>query len=100
MKDEKERLEDYKEPFNESFEEVGRRLEKIRKIHNYKTQIEFSKLLGVSKTRYNHWENGGHLPVEMAKLICRFCGVSLDFIYFGDRTALPQKIVEKLSEKL
>lgn len=74
--------------------EFGARLEKIRLTCGFKSQIAFADFLGASKTQYNNWVNGTNgMPVDYAQKLRERFGYTLDFIYCGDVSSLPLRLV-------
>jgi HTH-type transcriptional regulator, cell division transcriptional repressor len=58
---------------------------------------DMQTLLNVSKARLNHWENERHPPDLTAMLaLKRLRGVSLDWIFAGDPSGLPTRILQHL----
>lgn len=45
-------------------------------------QKEFAKLIGISNSRYNHYENETDvIPIKYLIFICEYHNVSLDYIF-------------------
>lgn len=60
-------------------------------------QRTFAVLADISPQAVNNYEKGNQRPsVDQAIMLCRAHGLTLDWIYRGDRSGLPQRIVEKL----
>jgi len=76
---------------------VAQRLEQTRKALGFKSQKKFSKVIGVEYHTYNKWATEANLPdiFAMVRLKEKF-GVTTDWIYSGDHTALPSHIKQKL----
>jgi len=76
---------------------VAQRLERTRKVPGFKSQKEFSKVIGVEYHTYNKWATEANLPdiFAMIRLKEKF-GVTTDWIYGGDHTALPSHIKQEL----
>ncbi len=71
---------------------VTSRLEWIRNYHG-KSQKEFALSIGVLPSTYSNWLYGPHgVSLQGARLIKRTYNVSLDFLFFGDTTNLPDHI--------
>ena len=65
-------------------EAVGMRLRKLRLLSGLK-QTQLCEALNVSSTTYNHYERGRNRPdLQIATKICRFYGVTLDYLLVGD----------------
>jgi DNA-binding XRE family transcriptional regulator len=57
------------------------------------SQVEFANLIGISKQSLNNAETGDNrIGLDSAMAIARRVGVSLDYIYFGNRNGLPHAI--------
>ncbi len=55
------------------------------------TQKEFAERAGLLPHRYNPWETGERpLPLEGARLLYKRYGISLDWLYEGNPTAMPR----------
>ncbi len=79
---------------------VGRRLGLIREMLGHASQTEMAEALGVTLARYNNWELGDIiLPVKYALMLRRMCGVTLDYIYAGDLSCVPHKMVLALEAR-
>lgn len=61
-------------------------------------QGKYASVLTMTKHAYGQWENGVNLiPLDQAILLCRAYGLSLDYIYLGDRSGLPERLFAKLA---
>lgn len=79
------------------FWEIGGRLKAIRKSTGL-SATDFVKLLGIPYTRYINWETGARrLKPEDAELFCDLFSVSMDFIYRGKFSTLPENVMKQLS---
>lgn len=77
--------------------EVGKRLEALRHAKGVKSQGEFAETLGVETGTYNHWTTGQRLiPVPVAIRLCQISGATLDYIYRGDVSGLPNRLTTLL----
>lgn len=78
---------------------VGRRLRLVRERYPLGKQADAARLLGVDLKRYNNWELGVVLfPVSAATKLCIKTGVDLDYIYRGEVSGLPVKLMTLLEE--
>jgi hypothetical protein len=80
---------------------VGVRLELTRRALGYATAALFASSLGGKMTpqKWNNYTSGRQMiPVEAALLVCRKFGITLDWIYRGDASALPGKVLSKIDE--
>lgn len=80
------------------------RLIRLRKALGYEDGASFARALGISRARWNNYERGFPLPVEMALRVrdqCRrdgYPGLTLDWIYDGNADHLPVDLAIKLGE--
>ena len=80
--------------------EVGRRLKALREYHE-KTRAEFAKSVGIDATSYGRIEKGAKpLKADMAYMIAERWGVSMDFLYRGRLTELPDNLANNLMANL
>jgi transcriptional regulator with XRE-family HTH domain len=78
-------------------QDTCRRLTAIRKALKLGERSDAARILGVSNTRYHNWETGvGLIPVDQAIKLKEMFGVTLDFLYAGDQSALPLRVVEAI----
>lgn len=77
---------------------VGRRLRALMKDLELETALDLAKAVGGERSKVSNWLNGYNLPPvpEMAKLLQRRPGLTLDWIYLGVADALPLKLAIKL----
>ena len=85
------------------FPDVGKRLVKIRTLAGFggRKQAKFAESIGTDKNTYNRWERGAPPPVQKALLLIeavkgRLPGLTLDYIYRGDRRGLSFALLEVL----
>jgi ribosome-binding protein aMBF1 (putative translation factor) len=84
------------EAYSELARGYGQRLAATRRALGMSAR-DLQDLLNVSKARLNHWENERHLPDITAMLaLKRLRGVSLDWIFAGDPSGLPSRILQHL----
>lgn len=58
----------------------GERVKKVRKSMKL-TQVQFSKMLGVSKQTVSNWENDEAVPgIDLLKKIAEKCDVTTDYL--------------------
>ena len=75
---------------------VGRRLQALRE-HRGKTRADFAASVGIDATSYGRIEKGlKPLKAEMAYRISERGGVTMDFLYRGRLTELPEALANKL----
>ena len=83
---------------NDSAIEVGRRLKSLRKAFGMK-QAALCRLTGISPQAWNNAETGDNLlTVPNAVEVCRVTGVTMDWIYRGQITALPSNLLAALAK--
>jgi DNA-binding XRE family transcriptional regulator len=77
---------------------IGQRIVWTREAFNTGlSQAAFARALGVSPQTLSNCENGLNRPsIDLAAKICQMTGVTLDWIYFGDRSSLPLRIASRL----
>jgi DNA-binding XRE family transcriptional regulator len=82
-----------------STDAIGARLLTTREVLGYdgRQQASYANQAGIAPNRYNQWERG-HVRINLdgAMQLCLRYGLTLDWIYFGDRSCLPSRIAEKL----
>ncbi len=79
-------------------EYVAKRLQLFRKSLGMR-QVDFVKELGWSQQKWGQWENARRTPniPDMIELAERY-GVTLDYIYRGDMSRLPEWMAKKIRE--
>lgn len=83
----------------ESIPGQAERLKRLRTAFGFATSTGFAAFLGVSVQRYNNFENGSPLSRDAAfRLVQKFPGLSLDWLYFGRTEALPLELARRLGE--
>jgi transcriptional regulator with XRE-family HTH domain len=56
-------------------------------------QTEFAKRVNLKQNRYNQYESGvRQLTIEAANRICDEYGITLDWLYRGDRSSLAHRL--------
>jgi transcriptional regulator with XRE-family HTH domain len=61
------------------------------------SQIAFAKELGISASRWNNFEGGKPLSIEIAQKLVRIIpGLSLDWLYNGERRGLSVELDRRL----
>lgn len=80
---------------------TAQRIELARNALGFSVQADFAKSLGLYPAKYNSYINrqGIQLPVEVAILMCEKFGLTLDWIYRGDISGLPYRLVQKIEEE-
>jgi transcriptional regulator with XRE-family HTH domain len=82
----------------EQLNETGRRITQARKALEL-SQVEICRNIEVGETTWNNWERGKRVPdpFVMAKFAEHY-GVTLDWVYRGDREGLSHRLLNKLLE--
>ncbi len=81
-------------------EAVGRRLTALREHHD-KTRADFASSVGIDATSYGRIEKGlKPLKADMAYRIAERWGVSMDYLYRGRLTELPESLANSLMKNL
>lgn len=81
---------------DDSREAVAARLRSVREILGM-TRREFAERAGISEQSYGPFENCiRDLSLISAKKLRRTYGLSLDFLYFGNKSELPYRIAKDL----
>jgi hypothetical protein len=75
----------------------GERLKHLREVLGYPTQKAFSAALGIEFNRWNNIELKGPLSISVAtKVVNRFPGLTLDYLYFGKTDGLSMAMARRL----
>jgi transcriptional regulator with XRE-family HTH domain len=63
------------------------------------SQVDFCKLVGVKRQRWNNAETGHQrLGLDAALMMVKALGISLDWIYLGRKGSLPAKLAIEISK--
>lgn len=82
-----------------SLEAVGQRLTATRLALGYTNASAFARLVGISVQALGNYERGERRPsVDQAILVVRATGVTLDWLYLGDRSCSPNRIALRLAD--
>ena len=80
-----------------SIDEIARRLERTRLALGL-SQSEFAEKAGLARNTYNQWEKGkGRPQLDGAIALCSVYNLTLDWIYFGDKSGLPYALAQQLT---
>jgi transcriptional regulator with XRE-family HTH domain len=78
--------------------EVGRRLAALR-VSLDLNQSDVARRLKTSANKISQWEAGKFLPSLPAAIsLCAEFGITLDWLYRGDRSGLPARIIAALDK--
>lgn len=85
------------EPVKKEWLEIGQRLEAVRRVLDIPTKKEFAARAGIGEQTYGPWANGRREISKdgVRKMIARY-GLTWEYIYFGNKDALPHKIAKDL----
>ena len=79
-----------------SVTEVAARLQLTREALKL-SQAALCRMAGISPQAWNNAETGDNrISVDEAMKLCRVTGVTLDWIYRGNRTLLPSIVLEEI----
>jgi transcriptional regulator with XRE-family HTH domain len=76
---------------------IGARLRKLRVTQGL-TQTALAESLGVTQSAWTQYETGARkISIEVAGTVVARFGVTLDWIYMGDPSGLPMRLVVALT---
>jgi transcriptional regulator with XRE-family HTH domain len=76
--------------------EIGRRLDALHAALGV-SQADVCRTIGLSSGRYSQYVSGKRkLTLEVATSLVSAYGVTLDWLFLGDASALPQHLHKKL----
>lgn len=76
-------------------EAVQRRLVQFRTAMGL-SAADVCRATGFSSAQLAQYENTRRISIDAAIIYCKVFGLSLDWIFLGDRSGLPQRIASKL----
>lgn len=80
------------------YAEIGERLQIVRRLMGCRTAKEFSVRFGVSPSRVSNWFKGTSRPSQdMAQRICEAAGLTLDYLYRGNKDGLTTERLRELN---
>ncbi|CAH1671889.1 helix-turn-helix transcriptional regulator [Chelatococcus asaccharovorans] len=63
-------------------------------------QVQFAQMVGLTQQSWNNYERGRRrIDLDQAFRLCAVTGVTLDWIYFGDRSGLPLRLAQMIPEE-
>lgn len=78
--------------------DIARRLNALMQALAY-NQVGFATLVGISQPALNNYLKGIRRPdIDVAISIQSKTGATLDWLYLGDRSGLPARLLEKLPD--
>lgn len=84
------------ENLQDSPEAVGERLKRVREMLGL-TKREFAERADLTEQTYGPFENAKRpLSLEAAKRLRKTYGLTLEFMYFGNKSDLPHRIAKDL----
>lgn len=76
---------------------IGERLALLREVEGL-SQAAFAERAGISYQAWNNWERGrARIGIDAAARLCAVYNVTLDYIYFGDPSALPYRLAHAIA---
>ncbi len=82
---------------------MSRRLRETRAALGEANAAEFARKAGLSTNAYSNYENGYRIGLDAAVALCETYHLSLDWIYFGEPSALlsmPSGVADKIRAHL
>jgi transcriptional regulator with XRE-family HTH domain len=80
-----------------SYIEIGKRLIQLRRALDL-TQKQIANALNMTVPRWANYELGtSRIPVDEALKLVRLWGVSLDWVYYGNRAMMPQRLIRQIN---
>lgn len=78
---------------------VGRRLRLVENYSGFRTGKAFATDLGILDSRWSNMKGGLPLTYEVAeKIVRRYPGITLDWLWFGNPGGLPVQLQRRLAE--
>lgn len=78
---------------DQPYAEIGSRLEAMRTKMSDMNQREWAEKHGFNPTQYNNWAKGTRrITVDAAEVLCVRYGLTLDAIYRGRVSGLPENL--------
>ena len=84
-----------------SLQAIGDRLVATRLALGYENASEFAQLAGLTPQSLSNYEKGYRRPdLDQAFKLNSAFGLTLDWLYYGDRSGLPHRIASRLPPEL
>lgn len=81
-----------------SLEDIGRRIVALREALEM-NQTGFAQMTGIKQNALANYEAGTRRPdLDQAYKLVAKTGVTLDWVYLGDRSGLPQRLLALIEE--
>lgn len=85
----------------ESLSDIGWRISVLREALGYPNAAQFAAYVGWTPQQLNNYQRGSKRPeVTMATRLCNRTGVTLDWIYRGERAGLPLHLANAIQDYL
>jgi transcriptional regulator with XRE-family HTH domain len=79
-------------------EDIGKRIVMLREALG-RNQVSFAQLVDISQPALANYEKGYRRPdLDKAVQIVNKTGVTLDWLYLGERAGLPQRLLALIAE--
>ena len=86
-------------PSQTDIDAIARRIVATREAMGLKP-ADICRLTGMAPNTYSMWEGAkGRPSLDQAMLFCEATGVTLDWIYRGNRTGLPFELASKITRQ-
>lgn len=80
-----------------SLDAIAQRLELTRTALGL-SQSEFADRAGIARNTYNQWEKAkGRPQLDGAIALCQTYNLTLDWVYFGDKSGLSYALAQQLT---
>ena len=78
--------------------QIARRLTQLMEALKI-TAAELCRQTGIATNRWSQYETGKRpITLDAALILCDKYGITLDWIFLGDESGMPQRIVSKFRE--
>lgn len=85
----------------ESLADIGWRIASLRQALGYSNAAQFANFVGWSPQQLSNYERGAKRPeIKMAIQLCNRTGVTLDWIYRGERAGIPLQLANIIQDYL
>lgn len=75
---------------------IAIRARKLRAVLGFQTAVSFSQWLSVTNQRWGNVENGAPLGIDLALIVVKKTGVTLDWLYRGRPEGLTVDLARRL----
>lgn len=85
-------------PMAQTTEQIARRLTQLLEALKINA-AELCRQTGLSTNRWSQYETAERrITLDAALILCDRYGITLDWIYFGDISGMPQRLISKMRE--